>query len=61
VVEVEKTRQKDFEKQLKGRPFGLVGCLTVKTDFKVYGLDEKICVDADVSKLKQAWRAPLKW
>ncbi|MDD5129797.1 MAG: phosphoribosylformylglycinamidine synthase subunit PurL [Candidatus Omnitrophica bacterium] len=61
VVEVEKARQKDFEKQLKGRPFGLVGCLTAKADFRVHGLDGKICVDADVSKLKEAWRAPLRW
>jgi len=61
VVEVEKSRQKDFEKQLKNRPFGLIGCLTDKNDFKVYGLDGKMCVNADVRKLKEAWRQPLKW
>ncbi|MCX5694633.1 MAG: AIR synthase-related protein [Candidatus Omnitrophica bacterium] len=60
-VEVEKARQKDFEKQLKGRPFGLAGCLTDKTDFKIYNLDGEICVDVDVSKLKEAWKKPLRW
>ena len=39
VVEVKKSKQKDFEKQLKGVACGLAGCLTDKTDFKVYGLD----------------------
>jgi len=61
VVEVERSKQKEFQKQLKGCPFGLIGCLTGKSDFKVYGLDGKICVGANLGKLKEAWRAPLKW
>ncbi|MFH0917773.1 MAG: phosphoribosylformylglycinamidine synthase subunit PurL [Candidatus Omnitrophota bacterium] len=61
VVEVERAKQKDFQKQLKGCPFGLMGCLTDKTDFRIYGLDGEICVNAEISKLKEAWRAPLEW
>jgi hypothetical protein len=61
VVEVKKSKQKEFQKLLKNSAFGLVGCLTDKTDFRVYGLDGKICVDADVRRLKEAWRSPLKW
>ncbi len=61
VVEVKKSKQKDFEKQLKGVACGLAGCLTDKTDFKVYGLDGKICINAGIPKLKEAWRAPLRW
>jgi phosphoribosylformylglycinamidine synthase len=61
IVEVEKTRQRDFEKQLKGVAFGLAGCLTDKKDFRVYGLDGKVCVNADIGKLKSAWRLPLQW
>ncbi len=61
IVEVEKTRQREFEKQLKGVAFGLAGCLTDKADFKVYGLDGKVCVNADIGKLKSAWRSPLQW
>ncbi|MCX5668709.1 MAG: AIR synthase-related protein, partial [Candidatus Omnitrophica bacterium] len=61
VVEVEKTKQKEFEKLLKGVSFGLVGCLTKKPDFKIFGLDGKVCLDADIAELKESWRKPLKW
>jgi len=64
VVEVEKAKQKEFEKLLKGAActaFGLAGCLTKNTDFKIFGLDGKVCVDANINKLKENWRAPLKW
>jgi len=61
IVEVEKNKQKEFEKKLKGLPIGLIGCVGTKNNFKVYGLDGKICVDADINKLKSAWQKPLKW
>jgi phosphoribosylformylglycinamidine synthase len=61
IVEVEKAKQKDFQKQLKGNAFGLVGCLTDKPDFRIHGLDGKICVEADIFKLKEAWQSPLRW
>ena len=61
VVEVRKAKQKEFENTLKGVSFGLAGCLTGKNNFKIYGLDGKVCVDADTCKLKQAWKEPLKW
>jgi phosphoribosylformylglycinamidine (FGAM) synthase-like enzyme len=61
VVEVERKKQKEFENILRGLPFGLAGCLSVGNDFKIYGLDGKVCVDADGRKLKETWRKPLKW
>ena len=61
VVEVEKTKQKEFKKLLKGISFGLAGCLTNKNDFRIYGLDGKVCLDANIAELKESWRAPLKW
>jgi phosphoribosylformylglycinamidine synthase len=61
VVEVEKKNKEKFEKELKGKPFGLAGCVNEKKDFKVYGLNGKICINADINKLKEIWRAPLKW
>jgi len=61
VVEVEKKKQKEFEKTLKGLPFGLAGCLNAGDDFKIYGLDGKLCVEAQSRKLKEVWREPLKW
>jgi len=61
IVEVEKKNKQKFEQSLKGQDFGLVGCLNNRKDFKVYGLDDKICVRADINQLKETWRAPLKW
>lgn len=63
VVEVEKKNQKVFEKILESKSvsFGLAGCLTQKPDFKIFGLDGKVCLEADISALKESWRAPLKW
>ena len=61
VVEVEKEKQKDFQKQLKESAFGLVGCLTDKTDFKVYGLDGELCIETNINSLKDAWQKPLRW
>ncbi|MDD5116441.1 MAG: AIR synthase-related protein, partial [Candidatus Omnitrophica bacterium] len=61
VVEVEKGRQKDFEKELKGVDFGLAGCLTEEKDLRIYGLDGKVCVEAEIGKLKESWQKPLRW
>jgi len=61
VVEVDKLDQKEFEKILKNTSFGLAGCLTGKTDFKIYGLDGKVCLNADIAQLKEAWQRPLRW
>ncbi|MFA5287435.1 MAG: AIR synthase-related protein, partial [Candidatus Omnitrophota bacterium] len=61
IVEVEKNKQKKFEQALKGLPVGLIGCVGAKKYFKVHGLDGKICLNADINKLKSAWQKPLKW
>jgi phosphoribosylformylglycinamidine (FGAM) synthase-like enzyme len=61
IVEVEKEKQKEFERNLKGIPFGLMGCVSDKKEFKVYGLDGKICVRSGIQDLKEAWQKPLRW
>ncbi len=61
VVEVEKRNQRLFERTLRGIPFGLIGCVNNSSKFKVYGLDGKLCVGADISELKEAWQKPLRW
>ncbi|MFA6350138.1 MAG: phosphoribosylformylglycinamidine synthase subunit PurL [Candidatus Omnitrophota bacterium] len=61
VVEVEKKNQKKFEALLKGMPFGLIGCVSRSKMFKIYGLDGKICVNADIGSLKKSWQQTLKW
>lgn len=61
IVEVERKNQKEFQKVLKGIPFGLIGCVSNKKDFKVFGLDGKICAKANIDELKKTWQRPLRW
>jgi len=61
IVEVEKKNQKKFEAQLKGLPFGLIGRVSERKTFRVYGLDNKICVNAEIGSLKKSWQQTLKW
>jgi phosphoribosylformylglycinamidine synthase len=61
IVEVKKKNQKKFEMFLKGVPFGLIGCILDKKEFKVYGLDGKICINSNIAELKEAWQKPLRW
>ncbi|MBM3244862.1 MAG: phosphoribosylformylglycinamidine synthase subunit PurL [Candidatus Omnitrophica bacterium] len=61
IVEVAKKDQKAFEKQMRGVPLGLIGCVSGKKEFKVYGLDGKICINAKIDGLKEAWQSPLRW
>jgi len=61
IVEVSKENQKEFEKILKGIPFGLIGCLNDKNIFRVWGLEGKLCIDTEIEKLKEAWQKPLSW
>ncbi len=61
IVEVEKKNQKKFEGMLKGLPLGLIGCVSARKEFKVYGLDGRVCLRADIDELKEAWKEPLRW
>jgi len=60
VVEVEKENQKRFEKELEGFPLGLIGCVSESKIFRVYGLKGKELISLDISKLKEAWKKPLR-
>jgi phosphoribosylformylglycinamidine synthase len=61
IVEVEKENQKEIERTLKNIPFGLMGCITSKREFNVYGLDGRICIQTSIDELKKAWQEPLRW
>ncbi len=61
IVEIDKKSQKAFEDVLKGIPLGLIGCVSEGNDFKVFGLNGKICVETDINDLKEAWQRPLRW
>ncbi|MBM3253292.1 MAG: phosphoribosylformylglycinamidine synthase, partial [Candidatus Omnitrophica bacterium] len=61
IVEVEKEKQKDFEKAMKGVSFGLIGCLSASPEFKIYGVKGNLIVSTDISTLKETWQKTLKW
>jgi phosphoribosylformylglycinamidine synthase len=61
IVEIEKKHQEKFEKLLKGISYGLIGCVSPGKDFKIFGLDGKICVDSNIDELKESWQKPLRW
>ena len=61
VVEVEKGKQKEFEKLMRGVSCGLIGCLSKERYFKVYGLEDEPCIEADIYDLKESWQKPLRW
>ncbi len=61
VVEVARKDREEFEKILKGVPFGLAGCVSGDQEFKVYGLDGKTCIREKIDNLKEAWQSPLRW
>ncbi|MEO0069985.1 MAG: phosphoribosylformylglycinamidine synthase subunit PurL [candidate division WOR-3 bacterium] len=61
IVEVTKENQKEFEEIMKGVPFGWVGEVTESKLFRVYGLDGKRILCADIRDLKEAWQRPLRW
>ena len=61
IVEVSKRNQKEFEKAIKGLPFGLIGCVSPGKEFKAYGINGEVCVKAGIDSLKESWQRPLNW
>lgn len=61
VVEVEPRNQRKFEQVIKDIPHGLLGKVTGKPVFKVYGLDRGIVIQAKINDLKESWQKPLRW
>ncbi len=61
IVEVEKEKQKDFEKIMKGVSFGLIGCLSEDPEFKIFGIKRNLVVSTDINALKETWQKTLKW
>lgn len=61
VVEVALKNQKRFEGLLKGMPFSVIGTVAETPEFVIHGLNQEICVRADIADLKEAWQKPLRW
>ena len=61
IAEVRKEDKKIFENLMKGVSIGLLGEVSEKKGLRVYGLEGKKVIDADIDKLKEAWQKPLRW
>ncbi len=61
VVEVPRGREADFEAQMDGCPYGLVGVVTGGDRLIVRGLGGEEVVSSDLCTLKEAWQRPLRW
>lgn len=60
VVEVEPQNRQAFEEIMSGLPVGLIGKVTDSTEFRIIGLDDRICIKEDIMNLKEAWQKPLR-
>ncbi len=60
IVEVERKDKKAFEQAMKKNTIGLIGCVTDLKEFKVFGLNGKVCCQADLASLKEAWQKTLR-
>jgi len=61
LVEVSPEKRSEFEKTLKGLPFGLLGEVKEEKALKIQGLGGEVVVDEPIEALKEAWQKPLRW
>ncbi|MDD5583969.1 MAG: phosphoribosylformylglycinamidine synthase subunit PurL [Candidatus Omnitrophica bacterium] len=60
IVEVEKKNKEKFERQYKGLPFGLIGCVSADKNLVVQGKDNKEIVNAPIEELRESWFSPFQ-
>jgi len=61
VVEVDPSQRRSFEKIMKDVPMAEIGRTSDQPILTVTGVHGKVCVQADVASLKEAWQQPLRW
>jgi len=61
LVEVDKSKEKEFEKIIKGNVFGKVGEVANVKKLVVIGLNDKLVVKEDVNELKKVWKSTFNW
>jgi phosphoribosylformylglycinamidine synthase len=55
VVEIEKKNRLSFEKELKGIPFGLIGCVTKEKRLVIYGKEGQEVINLSVQEMRESW------
>jgi phosphoribosylformylglycinamidine synthase len=61
LVEVDKSKEKEFEKIMKGNVFARIGEVTDDKKLIVIGLNKKSVVEEDVNELKKVWKSTFNW
>jgi phosphoribosylformylglycinamidine synthase len=61
IVTVDKAQQERFEHAMKGAAKACIGEVTQALDFIITGLDRQELLKISIDKLKEAWKAPLRW
>ncbi len=61
LVEIDKSKQKEFEKIMKGNVFAKIGEVISDKKLTVIGLNEKFVVKEDVNELKKVWKNTFDW
>ena len=55
IVEVTKDKKDKFEKELKGIPFGLIGCVSTDKRLIVYANENEESINVSLNDLKDSW------
>ena len=61
IVEVNPEKAKEFEKAMSGSVFAKIGTVAKHKKLSVKGINGKIAINEDISKLMESWRETLKW
>ncbi|MFA5271029.1 MAG: phosphoribosylformylglycinamidine synthase subunit PurL [Candidatus Omnitrophota bacterium] len=55
IVEIANDKKEKFEKELKGLPFGLIGCVSQDEKLVVYANESEEIINLSLSDLKESW------
>ncbi|MGB3112742.1 MAG: AIR synthase-related protein, partial [Candidatus Omnitrophota bacterium] len=60
IVEIPEKKKKEFEKLMKGIPFGFLGRVSGNDKLTIKGLDGRCVINADINALKGYWKMPFE-
>ncbi len=61
LVEVDKGKQKEFEKIIEGNSFARIGEVTEVKRLVIIGLKGNPIVEEDINELKKVWKSTFDW
>jgi phosphoribosylformylglycinamidine synthase len=55
LVEVEREKKEEFEKEFKNLPVGLIGCVSKEKRLIVYNKESKEIINLEINNLRKSW------